>query len=756
MLFTRGQTGLKLVLGTPVAAAIVVFALFPSAHVASAGTLARSTSIGLSGFNSCGALINYGERFASLVRQGSAVESGDPDIESSLTSQRDGDTTSPLDVTPLVAPVQVQEVPTPTVADDVVSSSTSDTSSTTGSGTTNTATAESQDSAVSPMNASTESSTTSSATIDSSSSTQTSSSSGSSTESTSASEPAATDDGGHSRTNVQEEGVDEPDIVKSDGSYMYSVSEGRLQAVDIRNDSPAYLGSLSLPGSGHELLLFGRRIYVASKVNDEKTLLAEVDISDPAKMRVVRTMTVEGRYVTSRLNGSTARFVVSSPVSGATLKEAVRSQSEREDWVPGGSLKTMRTGGRKAIGFPLADCDQVSKTKSFSGLGMLTILTVDLEQGLQTVDTDSLMTNAETVYASTGSMYVATRRWIRSAELPPKLTTEIHRFDISQPGVTEYRASGQISGFLLNQWSLSEHNGHLRVASTNAPDWWQGATSSTESSVTVLNTGSNTVAGSSGSKTLDVVGYVGGLGRGERIYSVRYMGDLGFIVTAPAVAARVDTCERTNCARPARRCPRPRVFNGREFCDPLYAIDLSNPQQPKSVGELKVSGYSTYLHPVGDGMLLGIGEDGTDDGRLLSRTQLSLFDISDPANLKQLHRHAIGELSTSEVEQDPHAFLYWAKKKLAILPARVTVGSWGATPQDVRGRFAGAIGFNLDRAGGIGETGRVAHYSYSSPKDNYPVRRAMVSGDRLITLSRIGVKVSDLTTLTDRGWVQFP
>jgi uncharacterized secreted protein with C-terminal beta-propeller domain len=286
------------------------------------------------------------------------------------------------------------------------------------------------------------------------------------------------------------------------------------------------------------------------------------------------------------------------------------------------------------------------------------------------------MTDAQTVYASDKSLYLATQRFNGTA------STAIHAFAAAERGKTEYRATGAVPGTLLNQWSMSEHEGHLRVASTDEK----------ESFVTVLG------------ERLGQVGQVGGLGRDERIYAVRFMGTRGFVVTFRQV-------------------------------DPLYTLDLSQPNRPQVLGELKILGYSAYLHPVGDNLLLGVGQDATPEGRTRG-TQLSLFDISNLRAPAKLHGVTLGSGSSSEVEFDHHAFLFWPAAGLAVLP--------------VSAQSSGAIGFHLDGAAGIREVGRVTH----GPEAQ--VRRSLVVGDRLFTVSDAGVKASRLDNLAELAWVPFP
>jgi hypothetical protein len=536
-----------------------------------------------------------------------------------------------------------------------------------------------------------------------------------------------------SGTNVQEVGVDEPDLVKTDGKHVFAVVDDSLRAVDVRGAAPKLAGTLKLDGYGHELLLFGTRLLIVSTVQlpgqggggpvadspaiyyGGATRLTEVDVSDPGAMKVVRTLDADGDYVSARLRGGTARVAIASSPRPIPLAEGDGSFEKRQraairrtrlkTWVPSYQLRNARTG--KSVRRSLVRCRAARRPVVFSGLGMLTVLTIDLEKGLPPVDSDGLMTDARTVYGSPSSLYVATERWVEPAgdrPLPSGQATTIHRFDTRDSDHTTFRASGSVRGFVLNQWSLSEHDGRLRVATTEEPLWWTGPTrAESESFVTVLEERSG---------ALEQVGQVGGLGRGERIYAVRFAGDAGYVVTFRQV-------------------------------DPLYTLDLSSPAKPRVAGELKIVGYSAYLHPIGDDLLLGVGQDATEEGRTKG-TQLSLFDVSDLASPKRLSGLAVGHGAHSEAEFDHHAFLWWPATGLAVIPVEVYPFESGDE------RFTGAIGFGVARAKGISEAGRVTHPGGAS------IRRALVAGGRLVTVSGAGVRTSRLDTLGDVGFAAFP
>jgi hypothetical protein len=357
---------------------------------------------------------------------------------------------------------------------------------------------------------------------------------------------------------------------------------------------------------------------------------------------------------------------------------------------------------------PAVGCDAVSRPTRFAGTGMLTVLTLDVPGDLRVLDSDAVMSDGDLVYASATRLYIATPRWYdpsaATADAPPRGSTLIHALDTSDPARTTYRASGVVSGWLLGQFSMSEQDGLLRVASTEEPDWWSGEDEpASESRVTVL--------GEEGGRLVRV-GLVTGLGRGERIQAVRFIGDRGYVVTFRQV-------------------------------DPLHVIDLRDPSHPAVRGELKIPGFSSYLQPVGDDLLVGIGQAATAAGRTTG-TQVSLFDVSDPANPRRIAQREL-DSDWSEAESDHHALLWWPARRLLVVP----VERWDATGPAA----AGAVGLDVAPATGITPIARVRHPGAAQEYD--PVRRALVVGDVLVTVSEGGVRTSDLGTLAPRGWLAF-
>jgi beta propeller domain-containing protein len=538
--------------------------------------------------------------------------------------------------------------------------------------------------------------------------------------------PAPSGDAGgddFSQTNVQEAGVYEPDIVKTDGKTVYAVtSTGVLHTVDVRG-APSLLGTLALSapgdhGYGYQMLRdrLTQRLLVSWSNGDGTSTLALVDVSDTAAPALVRTLTVDGDVLSARRTERTVRVVLSiQPRMYAEPAQADASTAGA--WLPRGRFLNARTGATKQR--RLVGCRAVRRTKSFSGLEQLTVLTINFDKGLDPVDADAVMTGGETVYASAENLYVATHRYEpgledrTTGEVPDGETTQLHRFSLDDADNTSYRGSGNVPGFALNQFSLSEYKGVLRVATTQTPPWFENGAGASQSFVTTLEPRADRLAR---------VGQVDGIGRGERIFAVRFLGDTGYVVTF-------------------------------QQTDPLFTIDLADPAAPKVLGELVIPGFSSYLHPIAGDRLIGVGT-GPDDQTQTSGLQVSLFDVSDLADPK-LERRITFANGSSEVAYDHHAFLWWQPRDLAVLPVEeydyspgppCDPGPCPASPIYYQPK-ASAVGLTV-RPSGITEAGRVGH-------GNAVVRRSIVIGDRLITVSDAGVKASSLDTWVESGFAAF-
>jgi uncharacterized secreted protein with C-terminal beta-propeller domain len=534
----------------------------------------------------------------------------------------------------------------------------------------------------------------------------------------------------YSGTNVQETGVDEPDLLKTDGNTLFTITGSQLEAVDVSGRTPKLLDTMTLTNgwSSSDLLLSGTHLLVLSRGGywlqplpamsarmiapiSTTSQLTEIDVSDPSNLQVMKTLTLDGSYLDARQIGTTVRVVSSqslpvevpwvtpsattSPAAATARNKAVLRSSGVKAWLP-----TYHLG--KGASRPLVQCRDIRRPPVFSGLGMLTVTTIDLAKNLDPVDSTAVMTDGQIVYASPTNLYVATEAWsarplpATPQVAPSSASTQIHDFDISDPSKTTYLGSASVPGYLLSQWSLSDFQGVLRVVSTDTPSWW--SSDGTNNSQTFLTTFK------AGSGSLSQLGQLGGLGQGERVYAVRFIGNDAYVVTFRQV-------------------------------DPLHTLDVSDPAHPKLLGELTLPGYSAYLHPIGDNLLLGIGQD-VGANNEPTGTQISLFDVSDLAHPTRIAHYSLGQ-GWSAAESDHHAFLYWPATGLVMVP-------FGQQ----------AVGMHVSKSG-IDELGRVVQTQANSSSLPEIERSLVVRGD-VLTVSAQGVKASDLKTLADVGWAGFP
>jgi uncharacterized secreted protein with C-terminal beta-propeller domain len=282
----------------------------------------------------------------------------------------------------------------------------------------------------------------------------------------------------------------------------------------------------------------------------------------------------------------------------------------------------------------------------------------------------------------------------------------LHKFVTAPLGATTYRGSGEVPGTLLNQYAMSEYNGVLRVASTvSERRGWVNPGQVTEGLVTTLDEQGG---------ALRQLGQVGGLGRqdNESIRAVRFIGERGYVVTYRSQ-------------------------------DPLYILDLRDAAAPKVVGDLKIPGYSGYLHPIGENLLLGVGQSGLDETtgvkpsppsrRGQMGVQFSLFDISDAARPRRIDTQTYGG-GVAAAEFDPKAFLYWQPRNLIIAPTNLQGDYRG------KGAFSGLVLLRAN-AHGLEQVGRIPTMeAYGA------VNRSLVIGDTVYMLSDQALQANSLDT----------
>jgi hypothetical protein len=463
-------------------------------------------------------------------------------------------------------------------------------------------------------------------------------------------------------TTVQEAGVDEADLVKTDGTILVEVRDQLLVVFDVTGPSPSELGRLRLPrvlsgaellfdgdtalvvGSGRSVLPYaGGRVAAPYWPMAAATRLLQVSLADPAHPTLVSDAEIEGQVLSAREHDGTVRVVVSSPPRipftnpwwddtspsfsrGDDEKATIENrllvrESELDDWLP--SVRV--DGGPRR---PLVGCGDVRHPRVPSGPGTVTVLTLP---GGVLADREATAVTAETgvVYSSADRLYVATQRDGMGAAGPMGLVeeptassalTDVHAFALDGDRTT-YVASGTVRGAVRDRWSLDEHNGILRVATGFGAAW-----DPTDNGVVVLDEQGD---------RLRQVGALRGLGKDERITSVRWFDDLAVLVTFRQM-------------------------------DPLYTVDLSDPTSPAVRGELKIPGFSSYLHPLGDDLLLGVGEHATDKGEPLGG-QAAVFDLSDLADPARVSWLGLGRRTVPDAGSDPRTFTYLPDRRVALL-----------------------------------------------------------------------------------------
>jgi inhibitor of cysteine peptidase len=575
----------------------------------------------------------------------------------------------------------------------------------------------------------------------------------------------------YSQTNVQVAGVDEPDIIKNDNRYIYTISGQNLVIVDAYPAADAsVLSTTEIEDTPRDIFVYRDRLvlFVTGTETFEPrpetsdpwinpvppyyrpttpiTHATIYDISDRAHPRVLKDYTIEGDYTDARMVGSLVYLVT---------QEQIYPYRDGPIIVP-----ALREGSRTVLQPDVWYFDHPESQYTFT-----TITALDAASGKEKDAQTYLLGTGNTLYVSEDAMYVSYPRYFpaiyrgqpapmvpaievsssdaSSSGTPPdfntlsgeeresvieslrnseedairkqeadQTTTVIHKIGIKNGAIT-YLAKGEVPGTLHNQFSMDEYDGNLRVATTSnvyTPRYGQY----TYNSVYVLDKGMATI------------GELTHIAEQETIYATRFIGDRLYMVTFKRI-------------------------------DPFFVIDLSSPRDPEILGKLKIPGYSDYLHPYDATHIIGIGkETATNDwgGVSTSGVKLALFDVSDVENPTQLSKVQIGDAgSDSAALADHHAFLFDKGKNLLVIPVRA-VSNEPYTKEDTYSAYRpyvwyGAYVFGLTPETGFTLRGTVQHgsgdsgyYYYGSSASE--VKRSLYIGDVLYTMSSKQIKANSL------------
>jgi inhibitor of cysteine peptidase len=591
-------------------------------------------------------------------------------------------------------------------------------------------------------------------------------------------EPSETAGSDYSETNIQVEGVDEADIVKTDGEYIYIVSGSTITIVKAYPPEEAkVLSKISLDGSiagifinGDKLAVFETEygIYPLYKsgvvidsgsdseevneptVDDESSSVPETkngstlddeprvpepteptepvvepeiiweppttsikvyDISNKENPVLTRNFSIDGNYFSARMIGDYVYVVATQYtffIETDVFLPRVHSDNETEV-IP-------------------AD-DIYYYNFSDTSYSFTTIVALNIQNDAQEPTHETiLLGGTSAIYVSQNNIYLTFPDYTWQEDETMKTT--IQRIKIEKESIT-FAAQGEVPGYVLNQFSMDEYNGYFRIATTTTNfDWRTFAEEVTsKNNVYVLD------------MNLNIVGKLEDLAPGEQIYSARFMGDRCYLVTFRNI-------------------------------DPLFVIDLTDPNAPKVLGQLKVTGYSGYLHPYDENHIIGIGKEteyeAKEDFSWYQGVKISLFDVSDVSNPVELAKYEIGDRGTdSPILWDHKALLFDKEKNLLVIPVLVAemdpTQYEGEVPPWAHGEYVwqGAYVFDIS-LDGLELRGKITHiedtellklgYYFGS---DYTVQRTLYIDNVLYTISRMKVKMNSLETLAEINTVEL-
>jgi len=550
----------------------------------------------------------------------------------------------------------------------------------------------------------------------------------------SATSGASTSD--YSTTNIQVEGVDEADIIKNDGKYIYSVSEDKVIIVEAYPaENMEILSEISLTNENingifindDRLIIFSQeygpvlydeevRCMAIGCVIPQKEQVTNVhiyDIGDREEPELEDKISASGNYLNSRMIGDYVYLINNQYIYGEEPVYPV----------------IMRQGKTDVI-----EADEIYyapiKDTSFQ---YTIILSIDIDTG--EVSEKTLLTGrTQTIFVSQDNIYTTFTKhpnWYNNKEAE-EVKTIVNKFSIDDDKI-DYLTTGEVPGSVLNQFSMDEFDDMFRIATTITG--YSNNVDTSTNNLYVLD------------EDMNVIGELEGVAPGESIYSVRFMGKRAYIVTFRHI-------------------------------DPLFVIDLSDPTDPSVLGKLKIPGYSDYLHPYDETHLIGIGKevDASIDAdkvhtegavyyTAIQGVKLAIFDVSDVENPIEMYKEVIGDRGTESLATSNHkAFLFDKARELLVVPMTVAELKEGQDKsQQGDYTFQGAYVYNINLKDGFDLKGRITHYDDPEIfeksgyyfRGNKNIQRSLYMDDVLYTFSNEMIKANDLDGLSEINYVEF-
>jgi uncharacterized secreted protein with C-terminal beta-propeller domain len=507
-------------------------------------------------------------------------------------------------------------------------------------------------------------------------------------------------------------GVDEGDIVKNDGKYAYIISKDK-KTVIIADVYPAenvrILSSVKMNGTIREIYIYSDKMVVLGYEYSQGSMIYVFNIENRENPILSDTYHCKGSITQTRMIGDYLYIIGQQYVDRQITEEDLPVHPSQIYYF-----------------------SNFNYSSSYYSLPITLLMSVNvLDNSIEPVSRAILMERSQNIFVSVGNIYITYTKNNYGGYYYSSSSSNsvIHRISIDS-GSIQYEAMGEVTGTILNRFSMGEHQGYFRIATTSGHVSRNGASSATNQ-VYILD------------MDLKIVGSVLNIAPGERIYSTRFMGNRAYLVTFKKV-------------------------------DPFFVIDLTDPYKPKILGELKIPGYSDYLHPYDENHVIGLGKETveaeTGNFAWYQGVKLSLFDVTDVQNPKELSKYIIGDRGTySPALNDPHAFLFSREKNLLALPivlAEIDETKYpDGAPANTRGDFtwSGAYVFDISEEKGFGLKGRISHEDGDQVQSSCwygssdtAIKRSFYIDSVLYTCSGNKVKMNDLVDLNDINTLLLP
>lgn len=563
-----------------------------------------------------------------------------------------------------------------------------------------------------------------------------------------------------SKTNVQVEGVDEADIVKTDGEFIYQINKNALNIVRAFPENQMKLvfskafndegfnplemfvddKFLTVIGEGYK-----KNPYVSDKKVEEKvqnmpsilpmppinydfhlTKIYVFNIENKNDIKIIREVEVEGNYLSSRKIGSSLYFVTNKYLNYYILN------NNQENITP------LYKDSAMNLEYKAVEYKNIRYFPNFKEPNYMIIAGLDLSKPDKKVNISTYLGAGNNIFVSLQNMFVALNRYDEENEavqqsnekriMPRYITqkTEIFKFSLTEGNPT-YLSKGAVDGTILNQFSMDEFEGNFRIATTKMPTYRTDKDNFETNNLYILD------------ETMNLTGKIENIAPNEKIYSVRFMGNRGYMVTFKKV-------------------------------DPLFVFDLSNKNEPKILGKLKIPGYSDYLHPYDENHIIGFGKDTIemplkDENDKVINTnayyqgmKMALFDITDVENPKQKFVENIGDRGTSSPLLYNHKALLFSKdKNLLAFPVTIMKKQNEQNPLEYGTfEFQGAVFYNIDLQNGFKKTGKITHIkdedykkigNYYNDGSDDAIYRILYINENIYTISNSKIMANSLKNL---------